>query len=271
LNSRRRGARRCVVSESTLRRAYAARYVTPLREGGSLPAIVETDAGELFVAKWRGAGQGAAALVAEVIAGQLGRALGLRIPELVILDLDDGLARTERDQEIGDLLRKSAGTNLGMGYLSGAIGFDPAAAGELDGELAARIVAFDAFVTNVDRTARNPNMLWWQRELWLIDHGASLYWHHGWDGALDRPDRSFPLVRDHVLLRWASDLADLSARLVASISDEMLHDAAAAVPDEWLEDAAPDERRAAYVRFLRARRDGAASFIEEAVRARAGV
>lgn len=257
-------------ASSGLRRVGAARYVAPLREGGSLPAIIEADTAELFVAKWRGAGQGAAALVAEVIAGELARALGLDVPELVLLELDDGIARTERDQEIGDLLRASAGTNLGMGYLSGAIGFDAGAGMVVDAGLAARIVVFDAYVMNVDRTARNPNLMWWHDRLWLIDHGAALYWHHGWDGAIDRPDRSFAFVRDHVLLPRAEGLALAGEALVRGLDDATLHAAVDAVPESWLQVEDPPARRAAYVEFLRARRDNATPFLEEAARGRAG-
>lgn len=265
-----RDSRPPVVSpiSTPLRRAYAARYVTPLREGGSLPAIVETDAGDLVVAKFRGAGQGPAALVAEVIAGQLARAVGLDVPEVVLLELDEGLARTERDQEIGDLLRASAGTNVALGYLAGAVMFDAAAADAIDPELAARIVLFDAFVTNVDRTAKNPNLLWWQGRLWLIDHGAALYWHHGWDGTLDDPARAFPLVRSHVLLPWAEELRRVAADVLGALGDEVLESALAAVPDDLLAGAPAAERRRAYVEFLRARRDAPDAFIEEAVRAR---
>lgn len=257
-------------ASSALRSVAAARYVAPLREGGSLPAIIEADTGELFVAKWHGAGQGPTALVAEVIAGQLGRALGLPVPELVLLELDDGIARTERDEEIGDLLRASAGTNVGMAYLSGAVGFDAAAAMVPDADLAARIVVFDAYAMNVDRTARNPNMMWCDGGLWLIDHGAALYWHHGWDGALDRPDRPFPLVKDHVLLRWSQGLDVAGAALVRTLDDDTLRAAVDAVPEAWLGED-PVSRRAAYVAFLRARRDNASTFLEEATRARAGV
>ncbi|MEX1361854.1 MAG: HipA family kinase [Nannocystaceae bacterium] len=255
-----------------LPRARATRYVTALREGGSLPAIVETDAGQLVVAKWRGAGQGATALVAEVIAGQLGRAAGLPIPPLVVLSLDPALARTERDQEIRDLLVASVGTNLGMGYLSGSLAFDPAAAPPsehpLDGTLAAKIVLFDSFVMNVDRTARNTNLLWWRDGLWLIDHGAALYWHHGWDGTVDRPTRPFPLVREHVLLPYADSITKVASELLASLTDAVLESAIGAVPDEWLPEPDRARRRGAYLEFLRARRDGAAPLVEEAERAR---
>jgi hypothetical protein len=249
--------------------ARAERYVTPLREGGSLPAIVETDSGNLVVAKWRGAGQGAAALVAEVIAGELARAAGLPVPALSVLALDDALARTERDQEIRDLLVASVGQNLGMDYLSGALAFDPGAAVEVDPRLAARIVVFDAFVMNMDRTARNTNLLWWQDGLWLIDHGAALYWHHGWDGALDRPTRPFPLVRDHVLLPAAGDLQAAATTLLAAWTDAAMAAAVDAVPGTWLAGDDEVKRRGAYVDFLRARRDGAEEFLQEAVGAQA--
>lgn len=247
----------------------ATRYVAALREGGSLPAIVETDRGDLMVAKWRGAGQGAAALVAEVIAGELARALGLPIPKLAALTLDDTLARTERDQEIRDLLVASVGTNLGMHYLSGALAFDPAAGTAVEAELAARVVVFDAFVMNVDRTAKNTNLLWWEGALWLIDHGAALYWHHGWDGKVERPARLFPLVRDHVLLPQAGSLTAPGEAMVSALTDEVIQSVVAMVPASWLN--APDvaARRAAYVRFLQQRRDGATAFLEEAERARA--
>jgi hypothetical protein len=254
-----------------LRRAHAARYVTALREGGSLPAIVETDAGDLVVAKFRGAGQGPPVLVAEVIVGALGQAAGLNVPEIVLLDLDDGLARTERDEEVGDLLRASEGLNVGLGYLAGSVMFDAAAADDVDPCLAARIVMFDAFVTNVDRTARNPNLLWWRQGLWLIDHGAALYWHHGWDGTLDSPARSFPLVRTHVLLPWADGLERAAADLLAVLDDDLLHAAVERVPDELMPGVDPTERRRAYVQFLQARRDAPQAFIEEAVRARRAV
>jgi hypothetical protein len=251
----------------------AARYVTPLREGGSLPAIVEADDGRLYVVKFRGAGQGSRALVAEVIAGELGRALGLRVPALALVELDPALARTERDPEIQHLLRASAGLNLGLAYVPGAVGFDPAARVAIAGALASRIVIFDAFVTNVDRTARNPNLLWAEGELWLIDHGSALYWHHDWSGALEGSARPFPLIRDHVLLPWADDLPAAGEALRRKLGDEVIERAVAAVPDEWLPAEAPFEspaaRRAAYVAYLRARREATPIFLEEAIRARA--
>lgn len=252
----------------------AVRYATPLREGGSLPAIVEGDDGALWVAKFRGAGQGSLALVAEVIAGELGRAAGLNVPALGRLRLDERLARGEPDPEIADLLRASVGTNLAMSYLGGALAFDPAARPEVSPALASLIVAFDAFAMNVDRTARNPNLLWWQGELWLIDHGAAFYWHHGWDGQTraDARPRPFPRVADHVLLPWASELVQASARLRQALDDDTLAGAVALVPDDWLQVSGAEAtaaRRDAYVTELRARRDAAPSFIEEAANARA--
>lgn len=258
-----------------LRRLDATRYVTPLREGGSLPAIMEVEGGELHVVKLRGAGQGARALVAEIIVGQLGRALGLPVPEVTLVALDEALARTERDQEIQELLVASTGWNVGLRYLSGSLMFDAAAEilPSLDATLASRLVLFDAFVTNVDRTARNPNLLWWQGELWLIDHGAALYWHHDWDGGLEGAERRFPLVRDHVLLPLADALPPAAAWLAEGLTDARIEAALADVPAAWLAEdpAAAEARRAAYVAFLRARRDQAQGFIEEAIGARARV
>jgi hypothetical protein len=250
----------------------AVRYGMPLREGGSLPAIVEGDDGRLWVAKFRGAGQGPAALVAEVVAGTLARSAGLPIPELAILELDATFGRTEVDPEIRELLAASTGSNLAVAYLSGAAGFEPGA-GAVSGELASRIVAFDAFVMNVDRTARNPNLLWWQGDLWLIDHGAALYWHHDWAGGVVGADRPFALIRDHVLLPRAAELATAGAELVARLDDAAVRAAVERVPDDWL--AAPTgaataaARREAYVDYLRARRQAAPIFLEEAARARA--
>lgn len=267
-----------------LRRLDAVRYVTPLREGGSVPAIMELrgrdaeagvadDAeGELFVVKLRGAGQGVRALVAEIIVGQLARALELPAPEVALVDLPEALTRTERDQEIQELLVASVGWNVGLRYLSGALMFDAAAPlPSLHGTFASRLVVFDAFVTNVDRTARNPNLLCWQGEPWLIDHGAALYWHHDWDGELRGTDRRFPLVKDHVLLPWADALAEAGAWLVEGLTDARIEAAVADVPAAWLHDEpeAAQQRREAYAAFLRARRDAAQGFLQEAIDARA--
>jgi len=259
-------------SPAPLRRLEAIRYVKPLREGGSVPAIVELEGGELYVMKLRGAGQGVRALVAEIIVGQLGRSLGLPVPELALVELDEALARTERDQEIQELLVASVGLNMGLRYLSGALMLDAATPGPgLDGRLASRIVMFDAFTTNVDRTARNPNLLEQAGRLWLIDHGAALYWHHDWDGGLAGADRKFPLVKDHVLLRWADALPEAAEWLLHGLPDETLEAAVAEVPAAWLDEdpAAAEARRAAYVAYLRARREAAQGFVQEAIDARA--
>lgn len=183
-----------------LRTVEATRYVTPLREGGSLPALVEADDLGLYVLKFTGAGQGPLALVAEIVAGGIGRALGLKVPELVLIEVDAALGRNEPDAEIRALLQASLGWNLGMDFLPGAVMFDPAAGDAPTSELASMAVWFDAFVTNVDRTARNPNLLCWHKSLYFIDHGAALYFHHDWKDPAARAQTRFPAIRDHVLL-----------------------------------------------------------------------
>jgi hypothetical protein len=250
---------------SGLPRVLATRYVTPFREGGSLPALVEVDGGRHFVVKLAGAGQGPRALVAEIIAGELARAAGLSVPELALVTLEDALARSERDQEIQDLLRASIGENLGLAYLGGALGHDPAADG-VDAELAARIVILDAFVMNVDRTPRNPNLLWWRGALWLIDHGASLYFHHAWDGGRAGSDRPFPQSKDHVLLPHASApaLRDAGEALAAAADDATLARIVDLVPAAWRAPRAAGE----YVAYLAARRDARAGFVDAAIAAR---
>jgi hypothetical protein len=254
-----------------MRHLAAARYVTPLREGGSLPAVVEADDGALWVVKFRGAGQGGRALAAELLAGELGRAAGLPVPELALVDLDPAFGKSEPDPEIRDLLLASAGVNLGMAYLPGALAFDLAARPEVPGPLASAVVAFDALVTNVDRTARNPNMLWWRGELWLIDHGSSMYWHHGWEGGGEEAARAaaarpFARIADHVLLAFADRLPEAGAALARSLDDDTLARAVTAVPEPWI-DGAPG-LRAAYLTWLRARREAVARIVEEAVNAR---
>jgi hypothetical protein len=254
------------------RTVTATRYVTPLREGGSLPAIVEADDAGLYVVKFRGAGQGAKALIAEWLSGELGRALGLRVPELVFVELDPALGRNEPDGEIRDLLKASAGLNLGLDYLPGSLTFDPVADPTPDAGLASAIVAFDAYVTNVDRTPKNPNLLSWHRALWLIDHGASLYFHHSWDAWLERSQSRFAPIRDHVLLPFASRLPDALEALRARITPELVERTVAAIPDGWLGTepafASVAEHRAAYVTWLLKRLEAAPAFLEEADRAR---
>ncbi|MBC7922216.1 MAG: aminotransferase class I and II [Ferruginibacter sp.] len=258
-------------SQLQLRTVQVTRYVTPLREGGSLPAIVEADDGFLYVLKFRGAGQGVKALIAELIAGEIARGLGLRVPEIVFAHLDPALGRTEPDEEIQDLLRASAGLNLALHYLSGAITFDPLVT-TVDAKLASQIVWLDCLVTNVDRTPRNTNMLIWHRELWLIDHGASLYFHHSdppWEEQARRP---FTLVKDHALLPQATQLETVDAEFRAILSAARVHSIVASIPDQWLtgESASEvvSEQRRAYVQFLEARLATSEIFVQEAEYAR---
>jgi hypothetical protein len=257
-----------------LRRLIATRYVTALREGGSVPAIVEADDGALYVAKFQGAAQGGRALAAELIAGEVGRAAGLPIPELALIEIDAALGRSEPHQEIQELLLRSAGTNLAMGYLAGALGYDVAARRPVDVALASAIVAFDLYVANVDRTARNPNLLWQGEALWLIDNGAALYWQHGWDGTMQASEltasaeRPFARAGEHVLLPFADRLAEAGARLGAALDDARLASIVAAVPNRWLgEDG--EGLRAAYLTWLTARRAALPRILDEANRVRA--
>jgi hypothetical protein len=256
-----------------MRTVTATRYVTPLREGGSLPAIVEADDSGLYVVKFRGAGQGPKALIAELVAGELARAAGLRVPEIVRVEVGAALGRNEPDGEIRDLLRKSVGTNLGLDYLPGSITFDAAAGPAPPPEEASEVVWFDAFVTNVDRTPRNTNILAWHRRLWLIDHGASLWFHFKWNDAEDAAGSPFPAVKDHVLLPWANAITAAGERLAPRLGPEVLERVLDEVPAEWLDgearfaDAAG--HRAAYRRVLERRLSAASTFTEEAERARA--
>jgi hypothetical protein len=256
----------------SVRTVRATRYVTPLREGGSLPAIVEADDEGLYVLKFRGAGQGPKALIAELVAGELARALGLPVPEIVFVELDPELARTEPDPEIQDLIRASAGLNLALDYLPGSITFDPAVDGAA-APLASRIVWFDALVTNVDRTARNTNMLMWHGRLHLIDHGAALYFHHAWDDYRARARARFPQIREHVLLPAAEGLREADAELSARVTPRLVGSLLALVPDAWLVEgspfADPSEHRAAYAEYLASRLAPPRDFVEEATDARA--
>ena len=248
-----------------LRTVTATRYVTPLREGGSLPAIVEGDDDGLYVLKFRGAGQGPKALVAEVVAGEIARALGLRVPEIVLVELDADMARTEPDPEIQELIRASAGLNVGLDYLPGSVMFDPVA-GKPDAATASAIVWLDAYVTNIDRTPKNVNLLTWHRDLWLIDHGAALYFHHaGGEWAARTQDR-FPQVKHHVLLPFASALAEADARLAARLPEPTLRAIVDLVPQPWLEGGLGRED---YVQYLARRLRSPRGFVEEAVRAHA--
>ncbi|HEX5013045.1 MAG TPA: HipA family kinase [Candidatus Limnocylindrales bacterium] len=254
--------------EPRLRSVRATRYVTAFREGGSLPGLVEADDDGLYVVKFRGAGQGPRALVAEWIVGEIGRALGLRVPELVTVDLDRDIAESEPHEEIHDLLVASVGTNLGVDFLPGSITFNPAADEVADADWAADVVWFDAFTTNPDRTARNPNLLVWHGRTWLIDHGAALYVHHTWKDPAEHARRPFEQSRDHVLLPFASSVAAASDRLAGRVTERLLTSIVAAVPTEWLPDdpriGAADAQRRAYVDYLLTRLDARDAFTSAA-------
>jgi hypothetical protein len=259
-----------------LRSVEAIRYVTPLREGGSLPAIVEADDLGLYVLKFHGAGQGPLALAAEVIAGEMGRLLGLPVPELVLVQVDEAFGRNEQDEEVRDLLRASGGLNLGMDYLPGSLMFDPAAGDRADADFASRLVWFDAFVTNVDRTARNPNLLCWHKKLYPIDHGAALYFHHNWQNIEAAAVARFGPIRDHVLMRWANQLEAVQKAARPALTREALQNVLNQVPDAWLlpvpRAETPAAKRAGYIEYFLRRLEsvaGGGGFLEEAVQAHA--
>jgi hypothetical protein len=257
-----------------IRTVNVTRYATPLREGGSLPAIVEADDGFLYVLKFRGAGQGVKALIAELIAGEIARTIGLKIPELVFAHLDEAFGRTESDEEIQDLLRASEGLNLALHYLSRAITFD-AVINSVDPMLASRIVWLDCYITNVDRTARNTNMLIWHKELWLIDHGAALYFHHSWQNWEEQAKRPFAQIKDHVLLPMASDLEAADAFIKSTLTLEKIKSIVSLIPDDWLSGESPFssayEHRQAYIYFLETRLAHSEIFVKEAQHARNGL
>jgi len=246
-----------------LRTIQATRYVMPLREGGSMPAIIEADDCGLYVLKFRGAGQGPLALVAELVAGEIGRALGLRVPELCLVEVETALGRNEPDAEIRDLMKRSIGTNLAMDFLPGATMFDLAAGDKVDADTASLAVWFDAFATNIDRTARNPNLLMWHHNPWFIDHGAALYFQHHWPTA--DPAARFPGSRTHVLLRWAGNLRKADAHAKQRLNEGRFRQILALVPDTWL----PASEREAYVTYLTQRLAASAGFVEEAQRGHA--
>jgi len=255
----------------SLRTVHVTRYITPLREGGSLPAIAEANDEFLYVLKFRGAGQGVKSLIAELIGGEIARLLGLKVPEIVFAELDPAFGRTEPDEEIQDLLKASVGLNLGLHYLSGSITYDPAVA-PVDPLTASKIVWLDCLLTNVDRTARNTNMLFWNKELWLIDHGAALYFHHSWDNWREQAQRPFVQVKDHVLLPWASKLPEADEAFKPLLTPEHIGNIVALIPDEWLTswstDQSPDEIRQVYMQFLNTRIGVSSIFLNEAQHAR---
>ena len=254
-----------------IREVEVTRYVTPLREGGSLPAIVEADDFGTYVLKFRGAGQGTKVLIAELLAGEIGRLLGLPIPELVFANLDPAIGRNEGDPEIQELIERSEGLNLGMDFLPGSFGFDALQTHEVSAQLASEIVWFDAFMTNVDRTARNTNMLIWHRELWLIDNGASIYPQYSGPSFPSRAQTTFPQINTHVLLPIASEIQAADERLTERITSEQLSEIAATIPESWLGDSSyesVDDERATYVEYLTSRLEGPRAFVKEAIDAR---
>ena len=257
-----------------VRTITATRYVTPLREGGSLPAIVEADDEGLYVLKFRGAGQGPKALIAELVSGEIGRALGLPVPEIVFVELDAALAGTEPDPEIQDLLKASVGLNLALDYLPGSVTFDPLVE-KLTAELASSVVWFDSYATNVDRTPRNANMLIWHKRLWLIDHGASLYFHHTWTNYLERSRLAFDHVKEHILLPSATMIRELDEILAARLTPEVIGDIVGLIPDAWLATdstfESAEEFRRAYFDYLMRRLEPPRLFVQEAARAKSSL
>ncbi|MFM2291876.1 MAG: hypothetical protein RIS29_1689 [Bacteroidota bacterium] len=255
----------------TLRTVNVTRYITPLREGGSLPALADADDGFKYVIKFRGAGHGPKALISELIGGLVAHRLKLRLPELVFVELDEAFGQTEGDEEIQDLLQASRGLNLGLHFLSGALTFDPVTS-IVDGRTASIIVWMDAFLTNVDRTVRNTNMLMWHKELWLIDHGATLYFHHTWTNWEKAALSPFPMVKDHVLLRWADQLQAVNDEIKSLLTPEFLRMVVDAIPESWAETAetglSAAEVREVYYQFLTRRIEHSDNFLNEAIHAR---
>jgi len=254
-----------------LRTVEVTRYVMPLREGGSMPGLVEADDGFLYVIKFRGAGQGKKALIAELIGGELARAIGLKVPELVFMKLDDSFSKSEGDEEIQDLLNFSVGLNLGLHYLSGSITYDPLVS-VADPMEASKTVILDSIITNIDRTARNTNLLNWNKELWLIDHGASLYFHHGWDNWEAHSKRTFPPIKDHVLLEKATKLEEAAEEIKSILTSKRIKEVIDLIPDDFLIDEAnsytPDEGRTVYFEYLKTRVSNIDSLSKEAANAR---
>ena len=258
-------------NKPNLRTVNVTRYITPLREGGSLPALAEADDDFKYVLKFKGAGHGVKALIAELIGGEIARVLKLRMPELVFANLDEAFGRSEGDEEIQDLLQGSQGLNLALHYLSGAINYDPVVT-VVDAKLASQIVWLDAYITNVDRTFRNTNMLVWHKELWLIDHGACLYFHHSWNNWEKHAQSTFALIKDHVLLPQASLLQEVDSEFKTILSAEVLKSIVNLIPEEWLvwedSDETPEALREVYLQFLLIRLNHSEIFINEAQNAR---
>lgn len=254
-----------------LRSVNVTRYITPLREGGSLPALAEADDDFKYVLKFKGAGHGVKALIAELVGGQIAKALKLQLPELVFANLDEAFGRTEADEEIQDLLQGSQGLNLALHFLSGAITFDPVVT-TVDDKLASQIVWLDSYITNVDRTFKNTNMLIWHKELWLIDHGACLYFHHSWNNWEQHAKSPFALIKDHVLLPQASLLKEVDTEFKALLTNEILEEIVNTIPLEWLQwedtDETPETLRNVYLQFLQTRLNNSEIFVNQAQNAR---
>lgn len=254
-----------------IRTVNVIQYLQPLREGGSLPAIVKADDDFLYVLKFRGAGQGKKALIAELIGGELARAMGLKVPELVFMNLDDSFSKTEPDEEIQDLLKFSVGLNLGLHFLSETITYDPLV-GEEDSLTASKTVLLDSMIANIDRTAKNTNLLNWKNELWLIDHGASLYFHHNWNTWESHLERTFPKIKDHVLLEKADSLDEASTEIKHLINQDVIYEIVASIPGDWLTESAselsPNEIRDIYIHFLNSRLNKLNLLVKEAEDAR---
>ncbi|MBU2905510.1 MULTISPECIES: HipA family kinase [Arenibacter] len=254
-----------------IRTVDVVQYIKPLREGGSLPAIVKADDGFLYVLKFRGAGQGKKALIAELIGGELARAIGLKVPELVFMNLDDSFSKTEPDEEVQDLLKFSVGLNLGLHFLSSAITYDPLVS-KVDALIASKVVLLDSIMSNIDRTAKNTNLLQWNNELWVIDNGASFYFHHNWETWKNHLTRTFPLIKDHVLLEFATELDEAALVIKSSLNTDKIAEIIALIPEEWLLDEAddlnPDEIRAAYIEYINAKLAMIDTLVKESENAR---
>ncbi|MBC8756268.1 aminotransferase class I and II [Kordia sp. YSTF-M3] len=254
-----------------IRTVNVVQYIKPLREGGSLPAIVKADDDFLYVLKFRGAGQGKKALIAELIGGELARAIGLKIPELVFMNLDDSFSKTEPDEEIQDLLKFSVGLNLGLHFLSSAITFDPLVT-SVDALTASKVVLLDSIISNIDRTVKNTNLLHWNKELWVIDNGASFYFHHNWTTWENHLTKTFPLVKNHVLLAKATQLADVAKDFLSILTKDKIEEIVNTIPEDWLQHESdaltPDEMRAAYIKYLLAKLAMIDSLVKEAEDAR---